>query len=223
MGTLSANRGYKIPTVGGDSGGEDGTDTGGWPQQIVDTINAIDADMQTAIDANITIPNNVCVVLDRDTTTVSAGGGTSPVTVYSRSIASAEILGRSIRIDFLGEISSQISGGKFTVSLQFGAQTLWEADIPADGDTPVRAVTLCVHMIPTANNAPRLFGSIQVGSDAGGVFGYGNPYEANGIVSAIASGSALVDMTVAQTFEIVVTPNISSLGFDKRLVKLIRE
>ena len=111
MGTLSTNRSYKIPTVGGDTGGEDGTDTGGWPQQIVDTINAIDADVQTLMDQTIDIPANVCVVLERDADPFLVAG-VARTTLGTYTIA-ADSLQRSLRVEMLGISPASSGSGRY--------------------------------------------------------------------------------------------------------------
>lgn len=226
MGTTTPNIGLNKPTIGGDSGGNSGTDAGGWPTQLNENFDLLDTIIKALQDEIVVFPSNQVIVLDRSVSSVVVNGGTAEETLYSREIASSEILGRALRVEMLGVISNPSPGFYVQLAIKFGGSTLWAANLPVDFNNSLSLpLELVFKLIPQTNTSPRLFGHVTMGADGGNPsFGSGDPYGAVPASSAIAgTNGATVDMTVAQTLEITVTPSDAFIQVEKIICTVIRE
>jgi len=226
MGTLTTNLGLNKPTPGGDSGGNSGTDAGGWPQLLNDNFDYLDALIYALQQEIVVFPANQVIVLDRSVSGVSVSGTTSEGTLYSRSITPSEILGRALRVELLGEVSNPGTGFFIELKIEFGGQVLWAAKIPVDFTSSIiLPLELVFKLIPVASDSPRAFGHVMLGADGGDpISGFGDPYGAIPASSAISSSNGVVvDMTVAQTLAIKVTPSDTFVQVRKVITTVIRE
>lgn len=228
MGTLTTNLELNKPTIGGDSGGEAGTDAGGWPEQINENFDTIDAAIKALQDEVVVFPENLCVVLDRSVSVVSVSGTTLPQTLYIREINETELVGRAIRVEMLGIANGAASGRYFTFSFYFGGVALWQGRVPFDtAEHAPRPFYLSVKLIPHNSNTVSLLGVIGIGGDGStglGVNAIGNPYGSVGPFSVIGANQVTpIDITTAQELDIQVTPSDTGLLIDKVICTLIRE
>ena len=227
MGELTPNIGLSKPTIGGDSGGEDGTSAGGFPEQVNGNFDILDTEIQALKNEIVTFPANQVIVLDRSVGVVTVTGTVAEQNLYSRVITTDEILGRALRIELLGQVSGPSPGFYFDLAIKFGGQVLWKGRVPVDYTASLTLpLVISAKLIPLTNTDPRLFGIVMMGADGGSPsFGMGDMYGAVPASTAIASpdGSPTVDMTVSQTLSIDVTPSNTFIQISKIIASIIRE
>lgn len=223
----TANLRLNLPTVGGDSGGEDGTDATGWPTQINENFVAIDEAIATLRNTNIEIPANVCTVLERDMDPFLVAG-MARTTLGTYTIPS-DALNRSIRVEMLGIVPASSGSGRYIdVWITLGGQDILQARLPMDQDSSGilnLPFYLNVTIIPFNATTPYVLGIVGVGgagvspdgNTIGSCYGFVAP------MTPVGSTNAVVDLSIDQDLTIDVQMNNVAMGFQKNMVKIIRE